>query len=157
MTTRRTGFLSSLPLLLACLVDPVGAAEPAAPVLVSLPASTIQDAGEINLYGVVLAQDARKSIALLGSNDGPAFPFRPGDELAPSWRLVAVQRSTAIIASPSGAWIQLVMQSEDLDGRRQAAARLPPIRLTLPPEPAPMPSDEKLEQARREFNLPASD
>ena len=70
---------------------------------------------------------------------------------------MAVQRSTAIVASPSGAWFQLAMQPEDLNGRGQAAARLPPIQRMPPPEPAPMPSDEKLEQARREFNLPASD
>lgn len=147
-------------LLAACMAAPGRAAEPPAPVAavaVSLAGPAIGQAGDIALYGVVLARVARRSIALLGIQAGQAFPFRPGDEVAASWRLLAVQDAAAIVADPAGVRYRLAMAPEDGSGRRAAAARLPPIERALPPLPPALPSDEKLEQARREFNLPASD
>ena len=133
------------------------AAEPASGLGVGLAGSTIRQADDINLYGVVVARDGRQSIALLGIQDGQAFPYRPGDEVAASWRLLKVQGITVVVADPAGDRFRLAMLPDDGSGRRQAAARLPPIKPVSGVEATRMPTDEMLERARREFNLPASD
>lgn len=144
-------------LLAVCLACSSLAAEPASEVSISLAGSTIRQADDINLYGVVIARDGRRNIALLGIQGGQAFPYHAGDEVAASWRLLKVQGITAIVADPAGEQFRLAMIPDNGNGKRQAAARLPPIKHVPQLEPTSRPTDEMLEQAWREFNLPASD
>jgi len=146
-----------LTLLAAFVASPGFAQDPAALLAVSLAGPAIKQAEDLNLYGVVIARDARRNIALLGIQDGRAFPYRPGEEVAASWRLLAVDATTATVADPTGEQYRLAMVPDDGSGRGQAVARLPPIKPVSVSEPTALPTDEKLEQARREFNLPASD
>lgn len=112
---------------------------------------------DIALYGVVRSADSRQSIALLGTRGGPARPFRPGERIVASWQLLEVDGATAIVSDPAGSRFRLALVPEDGRGKSQAAARLPPIQRLRAPVPGEMPSDESLMQAKREFNLPASD